>query len=529
MPQQQVLASLWRWLALEMFGEDECRRPPVRQADDQEDTIKRVAICACMLGLVIVAVVVAFVWGTSPKLLPEEEVQRRIDILSRLIGHETLPPFWLESLKIPITVLINYLVFCRDILHTTAHSASSIEGRIWLAGLRLLFIVLVLNCAWFDYDKISTALQEIASYDKEQAWPYSIWVSLVGVVMSPNYVHACAIWLLLVRLSPCGFFSHRGFRDPITAWSMVYKWQQGEEVEEYQHEALLYEEIKPRYLAAPCTGGVPVCPGAARWLQWDSHLYALVLFPYYVFTALQVSALRLGCCTLSCCKACWCSLGWGILATLSLFCWGHAREQLQEEGSRAWPLFQYFAIVIWASLACSLVSFLSSFFIYGVSCTGLTIHKRFRLIFALPQYLPTLLEDFYVDAAMMDQAKDWEKEFLSTDSDADDDGFSMDGEVRVQQLGAAVHCKVFMDSMFRATQVLIMARIFVLASVTYHTFKLSESSATDGTPFLDALSMTISNRTMSSYLGSQSAQVHNIIHTNESGAYDLLLLIWSNL
>lgn len=476
----------------------------------------------CFFIAVIIFMIVLMVTGVAQEQRPisASEVDKRMDVLRNLIDGGA-PPLYIECVRLPFVVFVNYQIFGDAI--RMSPSATNVAMRWMMVVVRLFFIAMAVNCFISDCGKARWAVDTVQEGNVQNQGAYCVWVVLVLVVMSPNYLNACAVWLFLARLSPSVYFSAQ-FKDFISAWRTVFN-------SGFREAALAGSNgvaMVPRYPAFTyfCYG-VPLVPGGSKWLPLESHVYALVLLPYYFFTFLQVAAIKLGCCTWSCCQSCGGCFVALLLVMLSLGVSSQLRDALGVKWSTVWPIWLFVVITLWAWIASTFLSWVFSglCLLGGRSCDALALHKQYRLVFLQEEYQPQLKADFDFDPDELERAvgEAVQAHEKLVNPDGEDCGFAMDA-ADLGALAKSLRCKILWDVTMRSANLLIVARTAVLIAVRYHTMSMGNHVSSD---VLDAFALTLTERGAQQYVASVGARLTGALQSHSLGA--LLSWFWEFL
>eukprot|EP00930_Biecheleria_cincta_P035442 TRINITY_DN24377_c0_g2_i1.p1 TRINITY_DN24377_c0_g2~~TRINITY_DN24377_c0_g2_i1.p1 ORF type:complete len:539 (+),score=77.92 TRINITY_DN24377_c0_g2_i1:77-1693(+) len=216
------------------------------------------------------------------------------DFVSEVMHPERLQPFYIQPVFFAIKLTFNMVVFGFSLRFKAKGEENCFIDSVQCVGRTcagLFFILLALNGYFCDFRLFMDYTKGGIGMGK------SIGIFLIIWATSGNYVACRAVWQSLE------------IENPVNLLGMT-----------------------PNYAALPRVH-IPLCPGGAKWLDPLKHIYALVLFPYflpyYAVNLCQGIAMLIWCCSTKCVVCCNTILGScnfscalvGTILTLGLVAW----------------------------------------------------------------------------------------------------------------------------------------------------------------------------------------------------------------
>jgi len=258
------------------------------------------------------------------------------DFVEKVLHPDELQPFYIMPVFFAIKLMLTMLIFGFSLRFKEQTKNACVDGITCLGKTvaSLAFMALAINGYYVDYCRMMLEEAEVSTTGER------VGVLLVLWVTSSNYVACRAIWGSLA------------VENPVTLLG-----------------------LKAKYIALPIVN-IPLCPGGAKWLDPLKHLYALILFPYYipyfVVSMAQPFVLLIWCCATKC-AVCWgtiwascscsCALV-GTILTLGLVAW--TKNALGYWWTLEKPLYIQVVIQLWATM---IAPFLFSL-VFGILLCG---------------------------------------------------------------------------------------------------------------------------------------------------------------
>jgi len=384
------------------------------------------------------------------------------DLISKVIHPEKLQPYWFIPIVIGIKVLFTSVAFGFSFA-TKETKDEGCVGEIKKIGksvAQIAFCVMALNGYFRDYKRVVAGLEMTEGWFDYMCVVTSVWVT------SPNLASALAVWNDLRQFNP---------------------------------GKLLVLQKKGDWVQIPILG-IPLVPGWNRqWLTFGKHCFAILLFPYWVLSELVLIALLLlrtgvecaGCCKIPfmiCCATlkCECSL-LGVIFTLGLVGW--CRDSLHFWWGNIWPVMYGSLVLVW------------SFAVVPPLVGGLYACKMGMPKLLQPQEAGGTEKSFQevmVAAQVLSKEERAEITRLNHEKLADEwdvasgEHSPLSGSGPVDLSNARY--KMFSQVTLSAMQLLVLQYLVIMSS--------RAASAEDVEEYVGAIYITVTERTIRSYVGS---------------------------